>query len=177
MSFPLAAPSANQSNTLSTTKADHVLKSLGDIPVVDGGICEVGLESTILDITNDEMKILRLGAVTENDLKPFGKVQLAYHGDAIKAPGMLKRHYAPKIPLRMNILEKEPKMALLGFGDCPGADLNLSISGNLNEAAANLFNYLHQLDNTSFSSIGVNPIPNEGVGQAINDRLNRACEG
>ena len=175
--FPLAAPSANRSNNLSTTTANHVLESLGDgVPVVDGGSCAVGLESTILDMTQDQMTLLRLGAVTADDLAPFGKVTHAYTEGAIKAPGMLKRHYAPQRPLKMNVLNKEPDMALLGFEDCADADLNLSISGNLNEAAANLFSYLHQLDREPFTSIGVNPIPDTGIGAAINDRLKRACE-
>lgn len=175
--FPLAAPSANRSNNLSTTTAFHVLESLGkDLPVVDGGDCAVGLESTILDITNDQMTLLRLGAVTERDLTPFGKVAHANVEGAIKAPGMLKRHYAPQRPLKMNVLEKEPGMALLGFGYCADADLNLSGSGNLNEAAANLFSYLHGLDHDPFTSIGVMPVPDIGIGAAINDRLKRACE-
>ena len=177
LSFPLAAPSANRSNNLSTTTAHHVLESLGkDVPVVDGGDCVVGLESTILDLTHDQMTLLRLGAVTEHDLSPFGKVAHANAESAIKAPGMLRRHYAPQRPLKMNVVKKASGMALLGFGICNDANLNLSVSGNLNEAAANLFNYLHQLDCDSFTSIGVSPIPNTGIGAAINDRLKRACE-
>ncbi len=177
LSFPLAAPSANRSNNLSTTTAFHVLESLGkDVPVVDGGDCAVGLESTILDVTQDQMTLLRLGAVTEQDLASFGKVSHANVGGAIKAPGMLKRHYSPKRPLKINVLEKEPGMALLGFGNCNDANLNLSASGNLNEAAANLFSYLHELDREPFTSIGVSFIPDTGIGQAINDRLKRACE-
>jgi L-threonylcarbamoyladenylate synthase len=175
--FPLAAPSANRSNNLSTTTAAHVLESLGaDVPVVDGGACAVGLESTILDVTQDQMTLLRLGAVTESDLAAFGKVAHADVKGAIKAPGMLKRHYAPQRPLKMNVHKKEHGMAMLGFGDCPDPNLNLSVSGNLSEAAANLFNYLHQLDCDPFTSIGVSPIPDTGIGAAINDRLRRACE-
>lgn len=175
--FPLAAPSANRSNNLSTTTAAHVLESLGeDVPVVDGGACAVGLESTILDVTQDQMMLLRLGLVTESDLAAFGKVTHADVKGAIKAPGMLKRHYAPQRPLKMNVHKKEQGMAILGFGDCHDANLNLSASGNLNEAAANLFNYLHQLDCEPFTSIGVSPIPDIGIGAAINDRLRRACE-
>ncbi len=177
LSFPLAAPSANRSNNLSTTTAHHVLESLGeDVQVVDGGDCAVGLESTILDVTNDQMMLLRLGAVTEHDLLSFGKVAFANAGGAIKAPGMLKRHYAPQRPLKMNVFKKVPGMALLGFWDCKGADLNLSASGNLNETAANLFSYLHELDREPFTSIGVSSIPDTGIGAAINDRLKRACE-
>lgn len=173
--FPLAAPSANRSNMLSTTTANHVLNNLGKkVPVVDGGSCVVGLESTIVDITQDQMTILRLGAVTDVDLEPFGKVSHANIEGAIKAPGMLKRHYAPQRPLKMDVTQKQPGMALLGFGSCCDADLNLSVNGNLSEAATNLFRYLHELDRDPFSSIGVNAIPNTGIGKAINDRLKRA---
>lgn len=173
--FPLAAPSANRSNMISTTTANHVLNNLGkQVPVVDGGACVVGLESTIVDITQDQMTILRLGAVTDVDLEPFGKVSHANIEGAIKAPGMLKRHYAPQRPLKMDVTQKQLGMALLGFGSCCDADLNLSVNGNLSEAATNLFRYLHELDRDPFSSIGVNAIPNTGIGKAINDRLKRA---
>ncbi len=159
LSFPLAAPSANRSNTLSTTTAIHVLDSLGQsVPVVDGGVCDVGLESTIVDITHDQMTILRQGAITELDLAPFGKVSYANNESAIKSPGMLKRHYAPQRPLKMDVTQKQPGMALLGFGSCSEADLNLSINENLSEAASNLFRYLHELDRDPFLSIGVNAL-------------------
>ncbi len=174
--FPLAAPSANRSNTLSTTTVKHVLDSLGrNVPAVDGGICAVGLESTILDITHDQMMILRQGVVTEADLVLFGAVSNANSDTTIKAPGMLSRHYAPQKPLKMDVTQKQPGMALLGFGSCCDADLNLSVSGNLSEAASNLFRYLHELDRGPFLSIGVYAIPNTGIGKAINDRLKRAC--
>lgn len=177
ISFPLAAPSANRSNSLSPTITRHVLESLGEhVPVVEGGPCVIGLESTILSVVEDQMTLLRLGAVTEHDLSAFGKVDHAGHEVIIKAPGMLKRHYAPQRPLKMNVFKKESGMAFLGFGDCVGADLNLSASGNLNEAATNLFSYLHELDRNPFVAIGVSPIPNVGIGEAINDRLKRACE-
>lgn len=176
LNFPVAAPSANRSNSLSPTSAQHVLDSLGnDVPVVDGGDCGVGLESTIVDLTHDKITILRLGSVTLEELTEFGNVDQATTGDSIKAPGMLNRHYAPTKHLKMNVLKKEPGMALLGFGVCQDADLNLSKSSNLIEAAANLFSYLHTLDDYPFTSIGVSPIPNTGIGEAINDRLKRAC--
>ncbi|MCE2715867.1 MAG: L-threonylcarbamoyladenylate synthase [Pseudomonadota bacterium] len=176
ISFPLAAPSANRSNSLSATTVAHVLDGLGEsIQVIDGGACSVGLESTILDVTQDKMKILRLGAVTKEDLEPFGEVDHGKYGEAIKAPGMMSRHYAPQRLLKMNVLKKEEGMALLGFGVCERVDLNLSMSSDLNEAAANLFRYLHELDREPFVSIGVTPIPDVGIGMAINDRLRRAC--
>ncbi len=175
LDFPLAAPSANRSNSLSPTSADHVLQSLGEhVPVLDGGNCGVGLESTIVDLTQDNITILRFGSVTASDLAEFGAVTTITDG-AIKAPGMLKRHYAPGLPLKMNVVEKEPGMALLGFGNCKDFNLNLSESANLVEAAANLFSYLHKIDDAKFSSIGVTPIPEYGIGEAINDRLRRAC--
>ena len=175
LNFPLAAPSANRSNSLSPTSAYHVLQSLGEhVPVLDGGNCAVGLESTIVDLTQDKITILRLGSVTALDLAEFGTANTITDG-AVKAPGMLKRHYAPNLMLKMNVIEKEPGMVLLGFGNCKDADLNLSESANLVEAAANLFSYLHKIDDASFSSIGVSPIPDYGIGEAINDRLKRAC--
>jgi L-threonylcarbamoyladenylate synthase len=175
LDFPLAAPSANRSNSISPTSAFHVLQSLGEhVPVIDGGDCAVGLESTIVDLTQDKITILRKGSVTTLDLVEFGSVGATTDG-AIKAPGMLKRHYAPRLPLKMNVVEKAPGMALLGFGNCEGADLNLSESANLVEAAANLFSYLYKIDGANFSSIGVSPIPDYGIGEAINDRLMRAC--
>jgi L-threonylcarbamoyladenylate synthase len=176
LDFPVAAPSANRSNSLSPTSAEHVLHNLGNnVPVLDGGNCTVGLESTIVDLTQDKIIILRLGAVTAEYLAEFGNVEMANHSAAIKAPGMLKRHYAPERPLKMNVEEKKSDMALLGFGICPEAELNLSESANLIEAAANLFNYLHKIDCPPFTSIGVSPIPNTCIGEAINDRLKRAC--
>lgn len=177
LAFPLAAPSANRSNNLSPTSAEHVFSSLSiDVPLLDGGECSVGLESTIADLTQDKIVILRKGAVTEADLKAFGEVTTANGNAAIRAPGMLKRHYAPNLPLKMNVNEKEPGMAILGFGNCNDSDLNLSPNANLEEAAANLFKYLHNLDCAKFSSIGVSPIPNHGIGEAINDRLQRAMQ-
>lgn len=176
ISFPLAAPSANRSNFLSATTAAHVLNGLGqEVPVIDGGACIIGLESTILDVTQNKMKLLRYGAVTEMDLVIFGEVSHADNNATIKAPGMLTRHYAPLRPLKINMIEKKKGMALLGFGYCSDADLNLSESEDLKEAAANLFRCLHELDRDPFLSIGVRPIPNIGIGKAINDRLIRAC--
>ncbi len=176
LDFPVAAPSANRSNGLSPTSPQHVLHSLGNaVSIIDGGNCAVGLESTIVDLTQDKIMILRLGSVTAKDLAEFGNVAQVPSDHEIKAPGMSKRHYAPTKPLKMNVLKKAPGMALLGFGVCQDADLNLSVSANLIEAAANLFHYLHRFDCHPFTSIGVSPIPNTGIGEAINDRLKRAC--
>ncbi|TAH36506.1 MAG: threonylcarbamoyl-AMP synthase [Alphaproteobacteria bacterium] len=183
--LPLAAPSANQSGHISPTKAQHVIESLdGKLPyVLNGGDCRVGLESTIVDLSESKPTILRLGGL---DIEPIeailGKVTVHQKtdGGAVKAPGMLLRHYAPKIPLRLGCDNPRPNEALLAFGmDIPNGFakvLNLSAIGDPIEAAANLYSHLHDLDLGGFSSIAVMPIPETGLGLAINDRLRRACE-
>ncbi len=184
--LPLAAPSANQSGHISPTKAQHVIETLdGKMPyILNGGDCRVGLESTILDLSESKPAILRLGGL---DIEPIeailGKVTLHQKSDnttTIRAPGMTLRHYAPKIPLRLGCENPGPNEALLGFGvDIPtgfAKVLNLSPIGDLIEAAANLYSHLHDLDLGGFSSIAVMPIPQTGLGLAINDRLQRACE-
>ncbi len=177
--MPLAAPSANRSNSISPTSAKDVLESLGDkIPLIlDGGPCAVGLESTILDMTTSIPTILRPGGLSIESIEEIiGPIQKQHHNQSIKAPGMMKRHYAPSIPLRLNALDCDLEEALLGFGqtDLP-AHLNLSATGDLQEAAANLFRMLKELDNPNFVKIAVMPIPNHGIGLAINDRLSRAA--
>lgn len=175
LDFPLAAPSANRSNHISPTSAELVEASLGNsIPVVDGDNCQIGLESTVVSLVDNKIEILRLGSVTSAELAEFGAVTIASHEAAIKAPGMLKRHYAPNHPLYLNITEKTEGMFLIGFGDM-GCDLNLSAKGDLNEAARNLFAYLNMADQQTLESIGIAPIPNYGLGEAVNDRLMRAC--
>ncbi len=174
---PLAAPSANKSNSISPTSAADVTASFGNqIPlIIDGGSAAIGLESTIIDLTTNIPTILRPGGVTFEALTAIlGEIQYAQAGAAVKAPGMLKRHYAPSIPLRLNTVEPRDNEAMLGFGsmDC---NLNLSPSGDLQEAAANLFRMLRQLDNPVYKGIAVAPIPNHNLGVAINDRLNRAA--
>lgn len=176
---PLAAPSANVSNSISPTSAKDVLESLGNqIPLIlEGGPCTVGLESTILDMTTTIPTLLRPGGLTIEAIEDvIGPIQKQHHSQNIKAPGMMKRHYAPSIPLRLNALDCDRDEALLGFGqtDVP-VHLNLSAEGNLQEAAANLFRMLKDLDNPGFSKIAVAPIPNHGIGLAINDRLTRAA--
>ena len=166
---PLAAPSANASGAISPTRAEHVLKSLGGrIPlIIDGGATERGLESTIIAATGDRLRLLRRGpidipdAVTETRRK-------------IEAPGQLASHYAPSKPLRCNVTEAAPDEFLVGFGDVAG-DVSLSRSGDPVEAAARLFDLLHVADDAPQSRIAVAPIPDEGLGAAINDRLRRAA--
>jgi len=185
---PLAAPSANASGRISPTEAAHVAASLGArVPLIlDGGRCAVGLESTVLDLSGPEAAILRPGAVTARDLKPIlGAVAEAVgraetDGSAgLKGPGMLSSHYAPGRPVRLDAREVAPDEALLAFGprvpEGAAETLNLSPTGDLKEAAAHLFAYLHRLDALDLRAIAVMPIPAEGLGAAINDRLRRAA--
>lgn len=177
---PLAAPSANRSNHVSPTTANHVRESFDDntLFILDGGSCEIGLESTILDMTQDQPVLLRPGGTTVEEIEEVLKTSVLRHTDPsaiIKAPGMFKRHYAPRLPLRLNALESLEGEAFLGFGHEEKATLNLSPSGNLSEAASNLFSMLRDLDNPKFKGIAVMPIPHEGLGLAINDRLSRAA--
>ena len=178
--LPLAAPSANSSGSVSPTRADHVAASLGDKVdlILDGGACAVGLESTVLDLSTGTPTILRPGAVTEEQLGAvIGPVAVGTDDpSAPKSPGQLLSHYAPSLPLRMDATHVEPGEAVLGFGAQPGAVLNLSPTSDLREAAANLFAMLRTLDDPrKFKGIAVTPIPDTGVGVAINDRLKRAA--
>ena len=185
---PLAAPSANASGRISPTAAAHVAASLeGRVPLIlDGGPCAVGLESTVLDLSGPVATILRPGAITAQDLTPFVGEVAAVSGAAeitdsggLKGPGMLTSHYAPGHPVRLDAREVAPDEALLAFGPevPPGAaeTLNLSPAGDLTEAAAHLFAYLHRLDSAAVRAIAVMPIPETGLGTAINDRLRRAA--
>ncbi|MBX9805671.1 MAG: threonylcarbamoyl-AMP synthase [Alphaproteobacteria bacterium] len=177
---PLAAPSANRSTGISPTSADDVAESLGDLVplIINGGPCEVGLESTILDLSRETPVLLRPGSILIEALEAIvGPIRLAKDvGIAVKAPGMMHRHYAPHRPLRLNALDCQPDEALLGFGDAGSlpVTLNLSPSGDLTEAAANLFKMMRQLDKKAYKGIAVMPIPMTGLGMAINDRLQRA---
>lgn len=176
---PIAAPSANRSGKVSPTTAGHVVEELGDAValILDGGPCEVGLESTVLDMSGDAPVLLRPGGVPLEELEQAlgRKIEVGKAGVAIAAPGMLESHYAPGLPLRMGAASAEPGEALLGFGPAPDATLNLSEAGDLREAAANLFTMLRALDRPDFTGIAVMPIPEKGLGRAINDRLRRAA--
>lgn len=173
---PLAAPSANPSGKLSPTTAEQVIRGFaGRVPVLDGGPCRAGVESTILAVTGDAVTQLRAGALPREEIEAAlgQRVALAQAGAAIAAPGMLASHYAPEASLRLEATSFAPGEASLGFG--PGDfTLNLSPSGDLREAARNLFSMLHQLD-AQHSRIAVSPIPHAGLGAAINDRLSRAA--
>ena len=177
---PIAAPSANTSNTLSCTTADHVRKSLGkDIYVLeDPYSCECGLESTIIDFSTSKPTLLRYGALSLDVIQScLGSIEISTTVQKIKAPGQLKRHYAPMLPIRLNVHNPLKGEAFLNFGTShPKETLNLSKEGNLEEAGANLFKMLHFLDNpTQFHSIAIAPIPHTGIGKTINDRLTRAA--
>ena len=169
---PLAAPSANASGRISPTRAAHVLASLqGRIPLVlDGGQTAHGLESTIVAVADGEIRLLRPGPISGEELGAVaGPAQ-----DRIVAPGQLASHYAPTKPLRLDAVEAEPDEWLIGFGEVPG-HVTLSARGDLVEAAANLFDLLHDADRQEAPRIAVAPIPSEGLGLAIADRLQRAA--
>lgn len=173
---PLAAPSANPSGRLSPTTAAQVLKGFeGRVPVLDGGPANAGVESTILAVTGDTVTQLRAGALAREEVEALlGRpIAVAREGGPVTAPGMLSSHYAPNARLRIHVEHPEPDEAYLSFGDRPGT-LNLSPTGDLREAARNLFSMLHQLDSQA-DRIAVAPIPNRGLGEAINDRLKRAA--
>ena len=190
---PVAAPSANRSGKLSPTDAGHVAASLGPAVdlILDGGPSPGGLESTVLSLAGETPVLLRPGLVTRVPIEAIvGPVQEAGAASLVdtppetplESPGMLAAHYAPRAPLR---LEAGDALAdgevLLAFGDTPASGYaavrNLSPAGNLVEAAANLFRLLHELDALAPAAIAVAPIPEDGLGAAINDRLRRAATG
>lgn len=173
---PVAAPSANPSGRISATTAEHVLAGLKDriAAVVDDGPCPVGLESTILGLQGTPT-LLRPGGVAAEDIESCLGTALARHSssDPLTAPGQMRSHYAPNAKVRLNAETARSGEVMLGFGTIAG-DLNLSETGDLSEAAANLFGYLHQLD-AQDRPIAVAPVPQTGLGLAINDRLQRAA--
>jgi L-threonylcarbamoyladenylate synthase len=172
---PLAAPSANPSGRLSPTNASQVLRAFGGrVPVLDGGPSLSGVESTILAVDGEVVTQLRAGALPREDIeRVLDRPISAAAGNTVLAPGMLASHYAPQASIRLHARTAEPGEMLLGFGSIAG-NLNLSPSGDLREAARNLFAMLHELD-ASTSKIAVAPIPHTGLGEAINDRLKRAA--
>lgn len=174
---PLAAPSANRSGAISPTRASHVQASLGGrIPfILDAGPTSEGVESTIVRPDEDSVTLLRPGPITASAIMlacdlPVGRPK----GEGISAPGQMTSHYAPSKPLRLDCAQPVDGQFHIGFGAGP-CQRNLSQDGNLVEAAANLFAALHEADASHFSGITVAPIPYEGIGIAINDRLRRAA--
>lgn len=177
---PLAAPSANPSGKLSPTTAEQVRKGFGSrVPVLDGGPCKRGVESTIVAVDGDRLVQLRAGALAREEIEQrLGMtVERVAEGAAISAPGMLLSHYAPNAHMRLDTAPG-PGEAYLAFGPPErheGEMRNLSESGDLHEAARNLFSMLHELDAAGAAIIAVAPIPETGLGEAINDRLRRAA--
>jgi len=181
---PIAAPSANASGKISATTAEHVARSLGApvAMILDGGRCPIGIESTVLDLAGPTPVLLRPGGVTSEALTDaIGQLTAPTGGDgtAPRSPGLLASHYAPELPLRLDARDVRPREALLAFGACSivgaAAVENLSPDGDLVEAAANLFAMLRALDRPGLAGIAVMPVPDRGLGRAINDRLRRAA--
>lgn len=172
----IAAPSANASGRITATTAAHVAQSLGDNVdlILDGGATPLGLESTVIGFNGEAPVLLRAGAVARDTIEAVAG-SLSEPSDAkVQAPGQLASHYAPRGTLRLNATDARDGETLLAFGpNAPKDALNLSMSGDLREAAANLFAMLHTLDGAR--AIAVMPIPNTGLGEAINDRLRRAA--
>jgi L-threonylcarbamoyladenylate synthase len=180
---PIAAPSANRSGSISPTTARHVADSLGDAVdlILDGGPCTVGVESTVIDVSGERPALLRPGGVAREELEAAAGplVDPLQDPEAPSSPGQLASHYAPHARLRLNATDPRPDEALLAFGaEVPaGAKVtaNLSPTGDLREAAANLFGLLHALDRAEVRGIAAMPVPETGLGAAINDRLRRAA--
>jgi L-threonylcarbamoyladenylate synthase len=173
----LAAPSANRSGAVSPTKASHVAAGFGsDAPMIlDAGACAAGLESTIIALRVSGWQLLRPGPVTAEALiAVLGEKPSAVLDGKIEAPGQLASHYAPSKPLRLNAQTAEEDEWHIGFGAISGDD-NLSVQGDLIEGAARLFDALHRADASTKARIAIAPIPIEGIGAAIHDRLKRAA--
>jgi len=182
---PLAAPSANRSGRISTTTAQAAADELGDRIglVVDGGATAIGVESTIVKVDGEGLHLLRPGGIAVEELEAIAGVPVIRSaGGAIEAPGMMASHYAPNAALRLNATDLRVGEALLAFGPWRAANVgqavayrNLSETGDLREAASNLFSHLHALDRSGARTIAVEPVPQSGLGEAINDRLARAA--
>jgi L-threonylcarbamoyladenylate synthase len=173
---PVVAPSANRSGRPSPTTFADAVEETGSAAALalDGGPCAVGLESTVVALL-DEARLLRPGAVTRADIEALIGPLAEAEADAKRSPGRLTRHYAPNAPMRLEASEPRPGEAWLSFGPDGDGPWNLSSTSDLREAAANLFAYLRAADRTAPAGIAVAPIPHEGLGEAINDRLRRAA--
>ncbi len=173
---PIAAPSANPSGYVSPTSSSHVRSHFADLYILEGNNSEYGLESTIIDLSSDKPKILRYGFITPEALSEVLGVVVDYVTDiTIKAPGMMEKHYAPRAKIRLNASVLESGEEGIGFGVIDLGELNLSVAAKLEEAAANLYNMIQILDSkNNVTNIAIAPIPNIGIGLAINDRLKRA---
>ncbi|HUO91985.1 MAG TPA: L-threonylcarbamoyladenylate synthase [Rhizomicrobium sp.] len=175
--IPIAAPSANASGEVSPTTAEHVRQSLGEKVdlILDGGPTRLGLESTVVGFDDGKPVLLRPGSIPRVKIESVAGPLGHPADDAISSPGQLASHYAPDARVRLNAMSAAPGELLLAFGPATGAALNLSPKGDLEEAAANLFAMLRKLDALEPHAIAVMPIPDHGLGEAINDRLRRAA--
>jgi L-threonylcarbamoyladenylate synthase len=177
----IAAPSANASGRITATTAQHVRDSLGDKVdlILDGGATPLGLESTVIGFGGEKPVLLRPGAIARSEIEAVVGPLAAAEAKTIQSPGQLLSHYAPRVPMRLDAMTAQPDEALLAFGALVpvGAQmtLNLSANGDQKEAAANLFAMLHKLDASGARAIAVMPVPRHGLGEAINDRLQRAA--
>ena len=174
----IAAPSANPSGRITATTAAHVAEGLGDKIdlILDGGATPLGIESTVIGFEGDATVLLRAGSISRETIEAVAGPLRAPSDAKVQSPGQLASHYAPRAALRLNARDAKAGETLLGFG--PGAPRdtrNLSRAGDLREAATNLFAFLHELDASGARAIAVMPIPDEGLGEAINDRLRRAA--
>lgn len=175
--LPLAAPSANRSGGVSPSRAEHVAASLGaavDL-VLDGGPCAAGIESTIVALRNSGWEILRPGPITEAQIADvLGQSEASLAKGGIEAPGQLASHYSPGKPVRLGAESAQADEFLIGFGPVAG-QISLSSSGDLTEAASRLYDCLHAAQNAAQPRIAIAPVPDDGIGKAINDRLGRAA--
>jgi len=174
----IAAPSANASGRITATTAAHVAQSLGDKVdlILDGGATPLGIESTVIGFESGKPVLLRAGSIPREAIEAVAGKLLAPSDAKVQAPGQLASHYAPRARLRLDARDARAGETLLAFGpDAPRGARNLSTSGDLREASANLFAMLHALDADGAHAIAVMPIPDEGLGEAINDRLRRAA--
>jgi len=173
---PIVAPSANRSGRPSPTTFADAMEETGPAAAaaLDGGPCAIGLESTVVALL-DEPRLLRPGAVTRAEIEAVVGPLSEAEADARRSPGRLTRHYAPNAPMRLAAATPRPDEAWLSFGPSGAGPWNLSPTGDLREAAANLFAYLRAADRSAPAAIAVAPIPAEGLGEAINDRLRRAA--
>jgi L-threonylcarbamoyladenylate synthase len=178
---PIAAPSANASGKISATTAQHVAAELDDKVdlILDGGPTKLGIESTVVAVNRDQVMLLRPGAITRDALEAIAGPLIMPADNAISSPGQLASHYAPNAVMRLNAKTVHDGEALLAFGaNVPAGtrvSRNLSATGDLQDAAANLFAMLRELDASGAALIAVMPIPETGLGEAINDRLRRAA--
>jgi L-threonylcarbamoyladenylate synthase len=176
---PIVAPSANPSGRISPTTAGHVRAGMGGRVsiIIDGGPCAVGVESTVVGFLGSGAKLLRHGGLTRAAIEQVLGYPLAEEFDASQphSPGQMESHYAPRAKLRLNAKSPDEGESYLGFGAFKNGPHNLSTEGNVVEAAANLFRFLHEMDDEGADAIAVAPIPNVGLGEAINDRLRRAA--